>query len=153
MRTNRRSKKLILPSLQLRLVLVFLGTACVSVLAQAITLNRSLQHLFTKLPGQEALLLEEWPALLRSNLLWTFALLVPLMFAIGIMVTFRIAGPLHRFETYLRQLAAGQNPGACRIREKDHLHDLCDLLNTVTADMRMKVGTAPTRNTERDEAA
>jgi hypothetical protein len=69
------------------------------------------------------------------------AVLLPLTLSVGIVATFRIAGPLHRFETFLRAIANGEKPADCKIRRGDELQEFCTLLNDVTAPLR--TGDAP----------
>jgi hypothetical protein len=59
---------------------------------------------------------------------------------VGVLSTFRIAGPIYRFEQYLRQVVKGEAEGPCRIRDGDELWDLCDLINQATAPLRMRHG-------------
>jgi len=138
---NRRNKKLIDPGLQLRLILRFTACASVVVLVQAILLNYLVAGLSAKLPHDESILLAEWPAVFRFQLLAAFALLVPLLTLIGIQASFRIAGPLRRLQTHLEALAAGQDPGPCRLRKGDELQGLCELVNRATARLRTDAGT------------
>jgi nitrogen fixation/metabolism regulation signal transduction histidine kinase len=72
----------------------------------------------------------------RTNLLLTFLLLTPLMLGVGIVATFKIAGPLHNFEQFLRAVRDGQQVEPCQIRKGDELQTLCTLLNEVTAPLR-----------------
>lgn len=57
------------------------------------------------------------------------------MIGVGILVTFRIAGPLYRFETHLNQIAAGEDPGECYIRKSDELHSMCAAINAAVATL------------------
>ena len=52
------------------------------------------------------------------------------------LVTFRIAGPIYRFEQYLAGIAEGRQLGPCRIREGDELVELCARINEATAPLR-----------------
>jgi hypothetical protein len=67
--------------------------------------------------------------LLLEVLLFSFAVLLPSVLAIGVLLTFRVAGPIYRFERYLEDVAAGRDTGPCRIREGDQLQELCDRIN------------------------
>ena len=140
-RSYKRKKKLINPSLQLRLVAVFLCTAGVAVQVEAILIALTLSQLAGKLPNDGGILLTALPEFLRTNLLLTLALLVPLTIGIGVVATFKIAGPLYRFEQFLRAVRDGEQTEPCRIREGDELRELCQLLNEVTAPLRER-GTA-----------
>jgi hypothetical protein len=129
---HKRRRVLIQPRVQLRIVLAFLAAACISTLVQVLLLSHSLSSLAGTLPTEGNVVLEEMPRILRNQVLLTFLLMAPLMLAVGVLETFRIVGPLYRFEQYLREVAAGRRPGPCRIRKNDALHELCDLLNEAT---------------------
>jgi hypothetical protein len=66
----------------------------------------------------------------------TLCVLLPLAFAVGVAVTFRVAGPIYRFEQHLRVVAEGRDPGPCKIRKGDELQDFCDVLNAALGRMR-----------------
>ena len=89
-----------------------------------------------KIPHDGVLLLKYWPEMLRTNLLITVAFLVPVTLSIGVLVTFKIAGPIYKFEWYLGQLAQGVYPGPCKLRENDELWDLCHVLNSAVERLR-----------------
>jgi hypothetical protein len=131
-----RTRKLIQPGMQWRLILAFLGAAVVATLIHAYVLNRMLAQLGTLLPHDELVLQTEWPAVFRTSLVVAFALLVPSLVGIGILASFRVAGPLSRFEAYLNEVAAGRDPGPCRIRKSDELQHVADLLTRITAPLR-----------------
>jgi nitrogen fixation/metabolism regulation signal transduction histidine kinase len=81
-------------------------------------------------------LLSELPGLLATNLVLTMVILVPVMIGVGIIVTHRIAGPVYRFETYLGQVARGEDVGSCRLREGDELQELCERINEAVSALR-----------------
>ena len=137
---HKRRKKLIKPGLQMRVIGAFFGAACIAVVLSMIMLNRAVLTISDKVTVDEAALATEWSGILMSNMLVTFAVLAPILIGIGILVTFRIAGPLYRFEVFLKQVAAGEKPEPCRIRAGDELHDFCELLNTVTEPLRRRAG-------------
>ncbi len=139
-KSYKRRKKLIKPGLQLRVIGAFFGAACIAVVVSMIMLNRAVLTISDKVTVDEAALAAEWGGILMSNLLVTCACLVPILLGIGTLVTFRIAGPLYRFEVFLKQVAAGENPEPCSIRAGDELHDFCELLNTVTEPLRRREG-------------
>ena len=133
-----RKKKLINPGLQLRLVAIFLCTAALAVQAEAILITYTLTRLAERMPTDGNLLLAELPEFVRTNLLLTFAVLAPLTLGTGIIATYRIAGPLYRFEQFLRNMRDGKQIEPCTIRKGDELHELCDLLNDVTRPLRSR---------------
>ena len=81
------------------------------------------------LPTGGTVLQEEIPAMLTETLVLSFAILLPLTLSIGILVTFRVAGPVFRFEQHLGQIARGEAVGPCRIRKGDEFQELCIVIN------------------------
>lgn len=137
-----RKKKLINPGLQLRLVAIFLCSAALAVQAEAILITYTLTKLAEEMPNDGSVLLSQLPEFVRTNLLLTFALLAPLTLGVGIVATFRVAGPLYRFEQFLQAIKEGRQVEPCTIRKGDELHGFCTLLNEVTAPLREKAADA-----------
>ena len=69
--------------------------------------------------------------------------------AVGVAATFRIAGPIYRIKTYLRQVIDGEALPDCRLRKGDHLHDLADLFRVLLADARKLVPISAEREISR----
>lgn len=67
---------------------------------------------------------------------FTLALLLPLVLTAAIVASSRIAGPAWRFETHLRALLSGKDPGPCAIRRGDELKSLFGVINETTAELR-----------------
>ena len=132
----KRKIKLIQPKLQMKLILTFLGTSALALTLQFLLFTSSLTDLASSLPVDGSLLLERVPESVQMNFLVSFGLLLPLTWFAGVLCTFRVAGPLYRFEVFLKQIIAGEKPGACRIRKGDELQEFCDLLNRATASVR-----------------
>ena len=137
-----RKKKLINPGLQLRLVAIFLCSAALAVQAEAILITYTLTKLAEEMPNDGSVLLTQLPEFVRTNLLLTFALLAPLTLGVGIVATFRVAGPLYRFEQFLQAIKEGRQVDPCKLRKGDELHGFCTLLNDVTAPLREKAASA-----------
>lgn len=134
--SNRRTKKLIEPRIQMRFALIFLTTAALAVLVQALVVSYLMMATADRLPNDGALLKSHLLDVLASGLGVTMLLLVPLTIVVGITATHKIVGPLYRFRIYLTQLAAGERPAPCSIRQDDELQDLCELLNRATRPLR-----------------
>ena len=132
----KRKKKLINSRLQLKLIGVFLAVSCVASLFQVVMLNRSMMNLATRLPSDGDLLLSFVPSILITNVLLTFAVLAPLTFLIGLLVTHRVAGPAYNMTRYCESIARGETPGPCRIRTDDELWELCNALNAAITRLR-----------------
>lgn len=126
---KKRRRRLVRPSLQLRLIGTFLGIATLAMLVQLVLLGQKLAIMAGTMPEEGAQLSTEIPGLLSSVALVSFAVLLPCTLVCGIAVTFRIAGPVHRFESHLRSLCDGGDPGELRLRADDELQDLCELIN------------------------
>jgi len=142
-RRERRSVKLILPSLQLRLIGWFAGTAATAFLAQALLLSSRLTKLVARMPEGGGEGNEGIGGLVRDHLLFSFGMLLPAVLLIGILATFRIAGPIYRFKAHLRAVADGVETGPCRLRRGDQLGDLCELINAALERARARGGVHP----------
>ncbi|MEM6675766.1 MAG: hypothetical protein AAF726_23150 [Planctomycetota bacterium] len=125
----KRKRKLINKALQLKLVGTFSAIGATCALFQVVLINFGLLDVAKGLPGGGAELLQEARWMMLENVLWTFGALIPLMTGIGIMVTFRIAGPAYRMQMHLNEIAEGGPVRPCKIRKGDELQDLCDALN------------------------
>jgi hypothetical protein len=131
-----RRIKLIKPGLQLRLVAIFFGISCLGGLIQALHLGMRLSMLGNTLPEGGTYLMAQLPGLPLEIFLVSFFLLLPLTMAVGVLSTFRIAGPVYRFEKFLREVGEGSESQPCRLRKGDQLLELCALLNQATAEAR-----------------
>lgn len=122
-----RFRKLVKPSLQLRLALGFLLTSLLAAMVQTVALGWSLGELAdaTRAPG----VWEHIPEILQRNLISTLTVIVPLVMSAGILISFRIAGPLYGIERYLRRVADGETKAPCKVRQRDELQELCTLVN------------------------
>ena len=136
----KRRKKLIKPRLQLRLTAVFVGLSGLSLLLQYVLFQNRLHGAAIQLPNDGAVLLSMTNGLLAEVLLTSFLVFLPLTFLVGVMTTFRIAGPLYRFEVFLERLRRGERPEDFRLRKNDQLHEFADLLQAATAPMRTAEG-------------
>lgn len=114
-------------SLQLRLIASFVGMSMLALIIQFMMLGLRLSELAGEGASEE--FGAELPAFLASVFAISFGVLLPLTVMVGIVTTFRIAGPIYRFEQYLGEVIRGEANGPCRIRKNDQLHDLCNLLN------------------------
>ena len=135
---ERRRIKLIKPRLQLKLIGVFAGLSALGFLMQSLHVGLRLSELAANVPEGGPYLMAVMPELPLEILTVSFGMLLPLTVAVGILVTFRIAGPLYRFEQYLGQVIRGEQVGPCRLREGDELQKLCDLINQATEPVRMR---------------
>ncbi len=139
MATNRRRIKIIRPRLQMKLTLTFVGLTLLALMLQFMVFLRAMTSIAVSLPSDHDVLMDAVPEVLVQSLLLTFCVVVPLIFLVGVLLTFRIAGPVYRFEAYLKQILRGENPGDCKLRQGDELNELCSLINQVTLPVREKL--------------
>ena len=132
----QRTKQLIQPRLQLRLILTFLGVALIGLILQFVLFAATLSALASEMPQDGPLLLERVPSYTLTVLAISVCVVFPLTITIGILTTFRIAGPLYRFEQHMKAIARGDDPGECHLRNGDQLQDLCEIFNAALNTMR-----------------
>ena len=133
---NRRKIKLIQPRLQLTLVGWFLAVAVTGLVLQVLLLGAFLAELASTLPDEGAAVAASADGMLVEALLVSLLFLVPMTVGVGILATFRIAGPIYRFETYLDKVARGEEVGPCQLRKGDQLQGLCERINEALAAAR-----------------
>lgn len=136
----RRRVKLILPRLQLTLVGWFLAVSVVGLLLQSALLGAFLTRFAADLPEDGARVAEQAMEMLVGALLASLVLIVPVTLGVGILTTFRIAGPIYHFERYFEALARGEWSGPCRIRKGDALQETCEKLNAAVSALRAARG-------------
>jgi hypothetical protein len=85
--------------------------------------------------------------------LFSFGIVLPLTIAVGVLATFRIVGPIYRFETYLRGVLRGDQLGPCKIRKGDAFGEMCTLINEVTEPARRRETVRPAAESSKVEAA
>lgn len=137
-KTEQRRDRLVRPRLQLRLILAFLGVAVMALLLQFALLACVLTTAAAELPQDGQLLLERMSSLSLAILAISLGVLLPLCFFVGVLATFRVAGPLYRFEKHLEAVARGIDPGTCRIRSGDELQEFCQVLNSALERVRAR---------------
>jgi len=136
---KKRFKKIIEPRLQLKFAAAFAATAGLAVIVQSVVLNNAINELTPYLPHDRLILAERAPAVLGKSLLITFALMLPLSVTCGVIMSFRLTGPVFAFKRFLQRVISGEQREPCRIRAKDELQELCELLNQVTEPQREKL--------------
>lgn len=132
----RRRIKLIQPRLQLKLVFASLGICMLGLLFECLYFAACLAELAVDLPQDGALVLESVRPMLVRVLLVSCLGILPLVFIVGVLTTFRVAGPLYRIEMFLKAVARGERPADCRLRKGDELMEFCELVNRATAPLR-----------------
>lgn len=154
---GRRRQKLIKPGIQLRLSGVFAGLSVLCLVIQWLLFSSMLSNAAHKMPIGGDYLLDLVPTLLFRSLFFSLAIALPLTMLVGVHSTFRITGPIYRFESFLKEVIRGKQLGPCKIRKGDLLGDLCELINGATEPQRRRVaettGAAETTTKSEDEAA
>lgn len=133
-----RIRKLVDPSLQLRLALWFLATAGVGLVFQYLLITDEVSSLVLDLPGDTAKNYQAFLEATRNTLVMSLLVILPLTLGVAILTTFQLAGPVYRFQEFLKRIASGEKPADCVIRKGDELHELCRLLNDVTRPLRVQ---------------
>jgi len=132
-----RLRKLVHPRLQIRLTLSFVGLAFLALAFQFVLFTSVMSETLDATPGAFAEHFVEVAAAYRRVFLISLGVVLPLTALVGVMTTFRIVGPLFNISRFLRRTLDGENPPDCRLREKDEYQDLCELVNEVTAPLRV----------------
>jgi hypothetical protein len=148
---HKRRIKLIQPRLQLRLVGTFCGLTLLALGLQLLVFLQAISRIAEELPADHGLLMDAVPTLVWQSTGLALLVVLPLVLFVGVIVTFRIAGPLYRIEKHLCSLIAGEDPGECRLRKGDELQNLCGLVNRATEEVRLR--NAAERDNEDRKAA
>lgn len=134
--STRRSQRLVDPRLQLKLSTWFLGLAVLALVFQYILLTTTMSSLSLELGGDAAMAHERIMSACMHVLGISLAVVLPATLIVGVLVTFRIAGPIARFTRFLEEVRADKRPADCQVRRGDELQDFCRLLNEATAPLR-----------------
>jgi len=150
---HKRRKKLINPGLQLRMSGVFVGLTALMLGLQFVLMTAELHQVANRLPSDGSALLQQSNGIVIKLVLVSAAIFLPLTLLVGVLSTFRIAGPVYRFRRFLEAIKDGESPEDFRLRDKDELQDLAKLLNDATRPLRVQVvvqdipgGQPPTAN-------
>ncbi len=137
MSNSKRKKNLIRPALQLKITVAFMITSVCLVALLAFLIGWRVTVAANDLPSDSAIMMQALKPAIFESLGITLVILLPMTLSIGILVTFLIAGPIHRFEQFLHSTIRGEKPADCSIRKHDELKDFCQLLNEATAPLRV----------------
>jgi len=132
---NRRSSKYVKPRLQSRGILVGALVASIVLVVQAVTITYLIHRVADQMPRDGARLAQALPGLVLQSLAISAVFLIPVLILIGLNVTHRVAGPLHRVERHLEDLAGGEDPGPLVCRRTDEIPELSELVNRVRERM------------------
>ena len=148
-----RRNKLPEPRMQLKIMMAFAGVTVCCLCFQFFLLTHLLGKLMGKIPEARSLISEQVPGLVTEFTVLAVAIQVPLALLIGLVTTFRIAGPIFRFKRHLERIANGETPQPCRLRPGDELHDLCDIMNRAVARLDETSPGAQVGNQEEERVA
>jgi signal peptidase II len=135
---QRRKRKLNRPRLQLKLVGIFAGLTALALVLQFMVFTNAATRAAAELPNDGLLYMTRLNRVLLTVAAGSCLVVLPLTFWVGVLVTHRIAGPVYRFERYLEQVARGEAPDDCRLRQGDELQELCAKINLATAPLRRR---------------
>ena len=126
---KKRRIKLAKPRLQTVLIAKFLSVAIMGLLLQHLLLGTLLFDAVREIPGAGAEVYGQLLEIMGTVLVLSLVVVVPLLFGVGTLFTFKIVGPIRNFESYFGRIARGEEVGPCALREGDELQDLCRLIN------------------------
>ena len=132
---TQRKRHLVDRNLQVGLTGSFIAVAVVGLVLQGVLTAHALERLLER-TGDPRVVADQLPGLLMRNLTLAAIATAGVMWAFGILLTHRVAGPLYRFERYLEDLAAGELEADCEIRDADELQGICAKLNAAVARLR-----------------
>ena len=128
-----RKNKLSLPSLQLQLTGYFLGLVTFALIFQYVLVSSTLSKAL--LEEADVMERQELVASKTMEILWmSLGVILPITLVVGILTTFRVAGPISHFTAYLTAYCRGERPERIELRRADKLHGLADLINQATRE-------------------
>ncbi len=132
---HKRRSSLPNPRLQLKMILLFICTGLVGLIAQYVFTLYAVFDLEAMYPDNRDY------SVMVTDIMWhqmlvSACFMVPLTLSAGIVVTHRVAGPTYRFTKYLRELTSEGFSRPCSIRDGDEFGELCEAINTAVASLR-----------------
>lgn len=153
-RRYKRKNRLPDPKFQLRWIGTILGYCALALIVQTLVVGAQVAQSAEDFAQAEANLLQLINGILIRSFLMAAVLVLPCLALMALKRTFVTAGPLYRFEQHLKQVAAGEWPGECRIREGDEHQNLCALINAALESARaMEPLESSTVDEDREEQA
>ena len=125
---ERRHIQSIKPIFQLKLVGVFVGMFALTFAIQLGLVALDLHAFAQTIPGGPELS-AEIPGLLARAALFSLGMGMPLTIAVGLLVTHRIAGPVHAMERHLERVIDGEPIRHLHLRRLDAFQELSHLVN------------------------
>jgi hypothetical protein len=135
----RRKRLLINRPLQFR-VIGYLGSVSLAALGYVFIVFRQNQAKMNALlsgSGSPPTALAFELSALNNHFIWQFTITMTVMTLIfvivGLWITHRVAGPIHRLKLDLTEFLNGKNVGKIHFRKGDEFKDLLDLINKIIA--------------------
>lgn len=129
MAKHKRRIKLVDPKLQIQLTMIFVGLSALGIVMQFILFQSTMSELSSQLPHDGSRLMEAVNGVLPGVLGITLLAIMPLTYIVGVLTTFRIAGPVHRMKMYLRDVEEHGFQKPLRLRRGDKLVELAEQLS------------------------
>jgi methyl-accepting chemotaxis protein len=142
---RRRLQKLPQPRIQLYLIGSFLAMSLLMLFLEHMLFVNRMSQLASELPNDGPVFLDRFPSALGSGLLLMLAGCIPLTFALGVLVTNGLVGPLQRIQDHLRAAARDGGVGPLRVRQRDRFGELADAINSAL-ESKGRAGDAETRD-------
>lgn len=122
---------------------VFVGLSALALLLQFVLFTNVVHGIAVELPNDGEVMMEEFVGRMFFVLAASAFVFLPLTFLVGILTTFRVAGPLYRIERFLVAVAEGGQEPDVRLRRKDRLEALADAANRATRPLRPRAPDRP----------
>jgi hypothetical protein len=103
---------------------------------QFVLFTNVLHETAVALPNDGPIVLDAINRITMRVLLISFLVFLPLTLSVGVLFTFRIAGPVYRFEQFLQAVIRGEKPKDFRLRRGDKLTELAEMINVATRPLR-----------------
>lgn len=135
---HQRRIRLVNARLQLKICAVFLAASltCLLVLFSLVQLALSDATLLIRSSTVE--MVSHLQQSLWDYLFISLLLMVPLTLTMGVVVTFKVCGPIYRLERYMESLAHGEDPGPLSFRSTDDLQEIPPLVNAALRVVRQQ---------------
>ena len=138
---KKRTKYFIAPEFQLRyirvILLIMFGVGAISAYTvyyqSMVFLGGKLASVYPQ--GRLVAIVKS----VNTQILFSLLLITPLVIVIGLVLSHRIAGPIHRLEKCLAGIADGDITTYITLRKRDELKSLADGINLVIKSLRGKV--------------
>ena len=139
---NRRKRRFVRPDIQLKVVFVAAFVSCLTLVVQMQLAQGGVgavaRNLGQGLSSFQVLDLVE--SVTARSLMLAIVVALPLSLVVGVLYSFRFAGPIVRLQRHLEGLRDGAWDERCVLRKGDDLHDVAHAVNEVADVVRARVG-------------